>query len=185
MNEGYLEENVKWLKDCHKMMAWAHVMYLKSKGQQGINALHVLIDLEKENLEKVKDSKGIEEIPGIQKGGKSKVLKWRLCRIRHLKRKRELPPTTTGNPENKCKYFVRAQYSTDRKREASWQQAKERINKMIEQRKLTVRISNYTKTSKFSELYKLIEEAEKEAEERKLDAEINIAIELSSNKGAN
>ena len=56
---------------------------------------------------------------------------------------------------------------------------------MIEQRKLTVRISNYTKTSKFSELYKLIEEAEKEAEERKLDAEINIAIELSSNKGAN
>ena len=62
MNEGYSEENVKWLKDCHKMMAWAHVMYLKSKGQQGINALHTLIDLEKENLEKVKDSKGIEEI---------------------------------------------------------------------------------------------------------------------------
>ena len=62
MNEGYLEENVKWLKDCHKMMAWAHVMYLKSKGQQGINALHVLIDLEKENLEKVKGSKEIEEI---------------------------------------------------------------------------------------------------------------------------
>ena len=62
MNEGYLEENVKGLKDCHKMMTWAHVMYLKTKGQQGINALHVLIDLEKENLEKVKDSKGIEEI---------------------------------------------------------------------------------------------------------------------------
>lgn len=62
MNEGYLEENVKGLKFCNKMMAWAHVMYLKSKGQQGINALHVLIDLEKENLEKVKDSKGIEEI---------------------------------------------------------------------------------------------------------------------------
>lgn len=62
MNEGYLEENVKGLKDCHKMMAWAHVKYLKTKGQQGKNALHVLIDLEKENLEKVKDSKGIEEI---------------------------------------------------------------------------------------------------------------------------
>ncbi len=62
MNEGYLEEMAKYLKGCHKMMAWAHVMYLKSKGQQGINALHVLIDLEKENLEKVKDSKGIEEI---------------------------------------------------------------------------------------------------------------------------
>ena len=62
MNEGYLEENVKWLKDCHKMMAWAHVMYLKTKGPQGINALHTLIDLEKENLEKAKDSKGIEEI---------------------------------------------------------------------------------------------------------------------------
>ena len=105
--------------------------------------------------------------------------------IRHLKRKRELPPTTTGNPENKTNNLVRAQYSTDRKREASWQQAKERKKKMEEQRKLTVRISNYTKTSEFSELYKLIEEAEKEAEERKLDAEINIAIELSSNKGAN
>lgn len=65
------------------------------------------------------------------------------------------------------------------------QQAKERKRKMEEQRKLTVRISNYTKTSEFSELYKLIEEAEKEAEERKLDAEINIAIELSSNKRAN
>lgn len=62
MNEGYLEENVKGLKYCHEMMAWAHMMYLKSKGQQGINALHVLIDLEKENLEKAKDSKGIEEI---------------------------------------------------------------------------------------------------------------------------
>lgn len=62
MNEGYLEENVKGLKDCHKMMAWAHVKYLKTKGQQGKNALHVLIDLEKENLEKVKDSKDIEEI---------------------------------------------------------------------------------------------------------------------------
>lgn len=62
MNEGYLEENVKGLKFCNKMMAWAHVMYLKSKGQQGINALHVLIDLEKENLEKVKGSKEIEEI---------------------------------------------------------------------------------------------------------------------------
>lgn len=62
MNEGYLEENVKGLKDCHKMMAWAHVKYLKTKGKQGKNALHVLIDLEKENLEKVKDSKGIEEI---------------------------------------------------------------------------------------------------------------------------
>lgn len=62
MNEGYLEEMAKYLKGCHKMMAWAHVKYLKSKGQQGINALHVLIDLEKENLEKVKDSKGIEEI---------------------------------------------------------------------------------------------------------------------------
>ena len=62
MNEGYLEENVKGLKDCHKMMAWAHVKYLKTKGQQGKNALHVLIDLEKENLEKVKDSKGIEQI---------------------------------------------------------------------------------------------------------------------------
>ena len=57
--------------------------------------------------------------------------------------------------------------------------------KSAEQRRLDVRISKYTKTSKFSELYKLIEEAEKEAEERKLDAEINIAIELSSNKGAN
>ena len=56
---------------------------------------------------------------------------------------------------------------------------------MEEQRKLTVRISNYTKTSKFSELYKLIEEAEKEAEERKLDAEINIAIELSKHEGTN
>ena len=62
MNEGYLEEMAKYLKGCHKMMAWAHVMYLKSKGQQGINALHTLIDLEKENLEKAKDSKGIEEI---------------------------------------------------------------------------------------------------------------------------
>ena len=62
MNEGYLEEMAKYLKGCHKMMAWAHVMYLKSNGQQGINALHTLIDLEKENLEKVKDSKGIEEI---------------------------------------------------------------------------------------------------------------------------
>jgi hypothetical protein len=66
-----------------------------------------------------------------------------------------------------------------------WQQDKERINKMKEQRRLDVRISKYTKTSKFSELYKLIEEAEKEAEERKLDAEINIAIELTSNGGTN
>lgn len=62
MNESYLEEMSKELINCHKMMAWAHVMYLKSKGQQGINALHTLIDLEKENLEKVKDSKEIEEI---------------------------------------------------------------------------------------------------------------------------
>lgn len=62
MNESYLEEMAKYLKGCHKMMAWAHVKYLKSKGQQGVNALHTLIDLEKENLEKVKDSKGIEEI---------------------------------------------------------------------------------------------------------------------------
>ena len=62
MNVGSLEGNVKGLKDCHKMMAWAHVMYIKSKGQQGINALHTLIDLEKENLEKVKGSKEIEEI---------------------------------------------------------------------------------------------------------------------------
>lgn len=62
MNESYLEEMAKYLKGCHKMMAWAHVMYLKSKGQQGINALHTLIDLEKENLEKVKGSKEIEEI---------------------------------------------------------------------------------------------------------------------------
>ena len=56
---------------------------------------------------------------------------------------------------------------------------------MKEQRRLDVRISKYTKTSKFSELYKLIKEAEKEAEERKLDAEINIAIELTSNGGTN
>lgn len=62
MNENYLEEQGKGLKFCNKMMAWAHVKYLKTKGQQGINALHVLIDLEKENLEKVKDSKEIEEI---------------------------------------------------------------------------------------------------------------------------
>ena len=62
MNENYLEEQGKGLKFCHKMMACAHVMYLKTKGQQGINALHVLIDLEKENLEKAKDSKEIEEI---------------------------------------------------------------------------------------------------------------------------
>ena len=62
MNESYLEEMAKYLKGCHKMMAWAHVKYLKSKGQQGINALHTLIDLEKENLEKVKGSKEIEEI---------------------------------------------------------------------------------------------------------------------------
>ena len=56
---------------------------------------------------------------------------------------------------------------------------------MKEQRRLDVRISKYTNTSKFSELYKLFEEAEKEAEERKLDAEINIAIELTSNGGTN
>ena len=62
MNEGYVEEMAKYLKGCHKMMAWAHVKYLKSKGQQGINALHTLIDLEKDNLEKVKGSKEIEEI---------------------------------------------------------------------------------------------------------------------------
>lgn len=62
MNEAYLEEMVKELIDCHKMMAWFHVMYLKTNGQQGINALHTLIDLEKENLEKVKGSKEIEEI---------------------------------------------------------------------------------------------------------------------------
>ena len=62
MNESGLEEMVKGLVDCHKMMAWAHVMYLKTKGEHGKNALHTLIDLEKENLEKAKDSKEIEEI---------------------------------------------------------------------------------------------------------------------------
>ena len=62
MNESGLEEMVKGLVDCHKMMAWAHVMYLKTKGEQGRNALHTLIALEKEKLEKAKDSKEIEEI---------------------------------------------------------------------------------------------------------------------------
>lgn len=56
---------------------------------------------------------------------------------------------------------------------------------MEEQRRFNMRISNYTKTSEFSELYKAIQEAEKEAEERKLDAEINIAIELSKHEGTN
>ena len=108
-----------------------------------------------------------------------------MCRIRHLKRKRELPPTTTGNPENKCKYFVRADYSMNEWERTRLQQAKERKRKMKEQRRFNMRISNYTKTSEFSELYKAIQEAEKEAEERKLDAEINIAIELSKHEGTN
>lgn len=56
---------------------------------------------------------------------------------------------------------------------------------MKEQRRFNMRISNYMKTSEFSELYKAIQEAEKEAEERKLDAEINIAIELSKHEGTN
>lgn len=108
-----------------------------------------------------------------------------MYRIRRLKRKRELPPTTTGNPENKCKYFVRADYSMNEWERTRLQQAKERKRKMKEQRRFNMRISNYTKTSEFSELYKAIQEAEKEAEERKLDAEINIAIELSKHEGTN
>lgn len=90
-----------------------------------------------------------------------------------------------SNSRNKNNILVRAQYSTDKKREASLQQDKERKRKMEEQRRFNVRISNFTKTSKFSELYKAIKEAEKEAEERKLDAEINIIIELSKYEGTN
>lgn len=36
-----------------------------------------------------------------------------------MKKKMELPPTTTGNPENKNMYLVRANYSTNGNRRAS------------------------------------------------------------------
>ena len=122
------------------------------------------------------------EVPEIQKGGKSKVLKWRLYRIRRLKIKRELPPTTTGNPENKTNNIVRAQYSTDRKREASWQQAKERKRKMNEHRNYKICIEDWTETREWENLFAYLHEAEREAKERKLNAEISISIKLSKSK---
>lgn len=39
--------------------------------------------------------------------------------VRMIKKKMELPISTIDNPENKYMYLVRAQYSTDKKREAS------------------------------------------------------------------
>ena len=64
-------------------------------------------------------------------------------------------------------YLVRAQYSTDRKREASWQQAKERNRKMEEHRNYKISIEEWTETREFSTLFEALHEAEREAKERK------------------
>ena len=76
-------------------------------------------------------------------------------------------------------YLVRANYSTDRKREASWQQDKERKRKMTEHRNYTICIENWTETKEFSTLFNALREAEREARDRKLEAEISISIKLS------
>lgn len=93
----------------------------------------------------------------------------------------ELPISTIDNPKNKNMYLVRANYSTDKKREASWQQDKERKRKMTEHRNYKICIENWTETKEFSTLFNALREAEREAKDRKLEVEISINIKLSKN----
>jgi hypothetical protein len=62
-----------------------------------------------------------------------------------------------------------------------WQQDKERKRKMTEHRNYKIRIENWTETKEFSTLFNALREAEREAKDRKLEAEISISIKLSKN----
>ena len=50
---------------------------------------------------------------------------------------------------------------------------------MTEHRNYTIRIENWTETKEFSTLFNTLREAEREARDRKLEAEISISIKLS------
>lgn len=52
---------------------------------------------------------------------------------------------------------------------------------MIEHRNYKIRIENWTETKEFSALFDALREAEREAKDRKLEAEISISIKLSKN----
>lgn len=60
-----------------------------------------------------------------------------------------------------------------------WQQDKERKRKMTEHRNYKICIEDWTETREFSTLFEALHEAEREAKERKLNAEISISIKLS------
>ena len=50
---------------------------------------------------------------------------------------------------------------------------------MTEHRNYTICIENWTETKEFSTLFNALREAEREARDRKLEAEISITIKLS------
>lgn len=52
---------------------------------------------------------------------------------------------------------------------------------MTEHRNYKIRIENWTETKEFSTLFEALHEAEREAKERNLNAEISISIKLSKN----
>ena len=52
---------------------------------------------------------------------------------------------------------------------------------MEEHRNYKIRIENWTETQEFSTLFNALRDAEREAKDRKLEAEISISIKLSKN----
>ena len=85
------------------------------------------------------------------------------------KKKRELLPITTGNHMNEWE-------------RTRLQQAKERKRKMEEHRNYKICIEDWTETREFSTLFEALHEAEREAKERKLNANISISIKLFKSK---